>query len=151
MKLGKKKRLKCNIDGSSRLSESDSETEFIFSVKTKPEPAKSWPTLHVILITLAFIAICTVTTVALWLSGLFSTFSHLNTLGKSPTTTVSNFCSERSTAYWGDGSRNRNRAKRCLYSNSQRVQGVPAIPDYLSVLAPCPWFECDPKCNLRWS
>ena len=38
MTFGKKKRLKCSMDGSSRLSESDSETEFIFNVKTKPEP-----------------------------------------------------------------------------------------------------------------
>ena len=81
MTFGKKKRLKCSMDGSSRLSESDSETEFIFNVKTKPEPNKSWPTIQMLLIALAFVAVCTVTTIALWLSGLFSTFSHLNTLG----------------------------------------------------------------------
>ena len=82
MTFGKKKRLKCNMDGSSRLSESDSEAEFIFTVQSKPEPNKSWPTLQLMLMTLAVFAVCTVTTVALWLSGLFSSFSHLNTLGK---------------------------------------------------------------------
>ena len=84
MTFGKKKRLKCNIDGTSRLSESeDSEAEFIFSVKTKPEPQKQWPTLQLVFITLAFMAICAVTVAALWLSGVFNTFSHLNSLGKT--------------------------------------------------------------------
>ena len=82
MTFGKKKRFKCSMDGSSRLSESDSESDFIFTVQSKPEPNKSWPTVQLLLMTLAFVAVCTVTTVALWLSGLFSSFSHLNTLGK---------------------------------------------------------------------
>ena len=115
MNFKKQKRLKCTMDGTSRLSDSDSETEIglIFtrepsSSKEKPKERirrvhrtqksacltpyrwtvlkhmhirNKWLTLNIIFLIAAFVGIISITILSLWISGIFNTFSQLNTLG----------------------------------------------------------------------